>query len=109
MDNNSVHLIGNVKRSAESGEHRGMGVLDFAISVWNDESRRFEIFDCRATSMSAAYKELEGFVTEGERLEIVGHLEKQTSTDRERIAGAMVEVRLTKTIILVDDVLDKED
>lgn len=104
MDNNSVHLIGTVKRNAEAGS----GVLDFAVEVVNERGR-LDIFDCRMTSQSEAYEQLEGFVNEGEPIEIVGHLEKRTQSEGQRIAGVWVEVRYTATLIYVDHIIEQED
>lgn len=104
MDNNSVHLIGTVKRNAEAGS----GVLDFAVEVVNERGR-LDIFDCRMTSQSEAYEQLEGFVNEGEPIEIVGHLEKRTQSEGQRIAGVWVEVRHTATLIYVDHIIEQED
>lgn len=102
-DNNYVHLIGTVKRDAREGSN----VLDFAIEVPNERGRR-NIFDCRLTSMSPAWQDLEGFVNEGEQIEVIGHLEKRTSTESQRIAGVMVDVRSTSTFIYVDEVRTEE-
>lgn len=104
MENNSVHLIGTVKRNAEAGS----GVIDFAIEVENRKGRR-EIFDCRTTSHSAAYHTLEGFVNEGEPIELVGHLEKRTFTETQRVAGVKVDVTHTVVLVYVDDILSTED
>lgn len=107
MDHNSVHLIGRVKRSAEAGTSRSNRVLDFAVEVEGDRGRR-NIFDCRITSASAAFGELDGFVNEGEHIEIIGHLNKQTVTEGARINGVWVEVRNTQTIVFVDDVVTED-
>lgn len=101
---NRVHLGGTVKRAAESGS----GVLDFALEVINEKGRR-DIFDCRTTAQAEAFGSLEGFVNEGEELEIMGHLEKRTFTEQQRVAGVMVEVRHTATIVFVDIVIKQEE
>lgn len=103
MDNNSVHLIGTVKRDATAGD----GVLDFAIEV-PDEKGTIQIFDCRLTSRSDAWGELEGFVNEGEPIEVIGHLGKRTTTDGVRICGVWVDVRNTTTFIFVDKVVTED-
>lgn len=103
MDNNSVHLIGTVKRDATEGD----GVLDFAIEVPNERGT-LNIFDCRMTKRSDAWEQLEGFVNEGEPIEIVGHLEKRTSTENARLSGAWVEVRATKLFVYVDNVITED-
>ena len=103
MDNNYVHLIGTVKRDATEGD----GILDFAVEVPNERGVR-NIFDCRMTKRSNAWEQLEGFVNEGEPIEIVGHLEKRTSTESARLAGAFVEVRATKLFVYVDNVITED-
>lgn len=103
MDNNYVHLIGTVKRDATQGD----GVMDFAIEVPNERGT-LQIFDCRLTQRSDAWDDLEGFVNEGEPIEVIGHLEKRTTTDGMRINGVWVEVRNTQTIIYVDKVVTED-
>lgn len=103
MDNNFVHLIGTVKRDATQGD----GVMDFAIEVPNERGT-LQIFDCRLTQRSDAWDELEGFVNEGEPIEIIGHLEKRTTTDGTRVSGVWVEVRNTTVIIYVDKVVTED-
>jgi len=103
MDNNFVRLAGTVKRAAEAGS----GVLDFALEVINDKGR-MDIFDCRLTSQSDAYDQLEGFVNEGEPIEVIGHLGKRTTTDGVRICGVWVDVRNTTTFIFVDKVVTED-
>lgn len=101
---NEIRLSGTVKRDATSSEaDNGTKILDFAVEVAGDGGR-FDIFDCRLTDRSEAFAKLEGFVEMGEEIELVGHLEKRTDTNKERISGAMVEVKVTKVIIYVDDV-----
>lgn len=106
MENNSVHLVGTVKRDATAADTGNGGqVLDFALMVTNPTNGRFDIFDCRLTSYSAAMDQLEGFVTEGERLELVGRLEKQTRTEDQRIAGVWVQVRTTQIVVYVESII----
>ena len=104
MDNNYVHLCGTVKRDASQGE----GVMDFAIEVPNERGT-LQIFDCRLTQRSEAWSVLDGYVNEGEPIEIVGHLEKRTTTDGVRVSGVWVEVRNTATFIYVDHVVVTEE
>ena len=103
MDNNLVHLVGTVKRDATQGD----GVLDFAIEVPNHKGT-MQIFDCRLTQRSDAWDDLEGFVNEGEPIEIMGHLEKRTTTDGMRVNGVWVDVRNTQTFIYVDKVVTED-
>lgn len=103
MDNNTVHLLGTVKRDAKAGG----GVLDFALEVVCEKGR-LNIFDCRLTAQSDAWTDLEGFVNEGEQMEVIGHLEKRTYTEQQRIAGVMVDIRNTQTIIYVDNVVTED-
>lgn len=104
MENNFVRLAGTVKRAAEAGS----GVLDFALEVMGDRGR-LNIFDCRLTSQSDAYDQLDGFVNEGEGLEVMGHLERHTVTEAKRVGLVMVETRYTATIVYVDAVVEEED
>lgn len=103
MDNNYVHLIGTVKRDATQGD----GVMDFAIEV-PDHKGTLQIFDCRLTKRSEAWDELEGFVNEGETIEVLGHLERRTTTDGTRVNGVWLDVRTTRTIIYVDKVVTED-
>lgn len=109
MGNNEVRLQGSVKRNAEAGDYRGCKVLDFALEVWSEANQRYDVFDCRLTSRSAAYEQLEGFVNEGEEIELLGHLQKSSHTGRERVAGVMVEVRHTEVVVYVDAIIEAEE
>lgn len=103
-DNNFVRMVGTVKRDASEGE----GVLDFAIEVPNERGTK-NIFDCRTTRRSDAWQALEGFVNEGETIEIIGHLEKRTCSEGVRVAGVWVDVRTTNVIIYVDNVVTEDE
>lgn len=109
MENNSVRLIGTVKRNVTASSERGTDILDFALSVWSDENSRYDVFDCRLTSQSAAYAKLEGFVNAGEQFEVIGHLQKKSYSESQRVAGVMVDIRHTEVIVYVDDVNESED
>lgn len=104
MENNFVRLAGTVKRAAKAGS----GVLDFALEVTNERGRR-DIYDCRLTSQSDAYAQLEGFVNEGEPLEVIGHLERRTITGTEKIGLVTVEARYTQVVVYVDAIVEMED
>lgn len=104
MQNNFVRLAGTVKREAEAGS----GILDFALEVMNERGR-LDIYDCRLTSQSDAYEQLEGFVNEGEPLEVVGHLERRTVTKEERVGLVMVTTRYTTTLVYVENIIEQED
>lgn len=106
MGENEVRLSGTVKRDAQAGMAKGCKVLDFAIQV-PSQAGRLDIFDCRLTDQSDAYSQLEGFVEGGEELTVIGHLEKRTTTESQRIAGAFVEVRTTAVIVYVDAIEDE--
>jgi len=109
MENNSVHLIGIVKRGAKAGNNgKGGQVLDFALQVTDPNTGRYDIFDCRLTEISDAMEQLEGFVEEGEQLEIMGHLVKRTSTESQRIAGVWIDVRSTATVVYVDSIVEED-
>lgn len=103
MDNNLVHLMGTVKRDAMEGD----GVLDFAIEV-PDERGTIRIFDCRLTKRSDAWTQLEGFVNEAEPIEVIGHLERRTVTEGVRVAGVWIDVRVTNTVVYVDNVVTED-
>lgn len=103
MQNNFVRLAGTVKRAAEAGS----GVLDFALEVVNERGR-LDIYDCRLTSQSDAYEQLEGFVNEGEPLEVVGHLERRTVTKEERVGLVTVTARYTTTLVYVENIIEQE-
>ena len=103
MENNYVHLVGTVKRDAKQGD----GVMDFAIEV-PDYRGTLQIFDCRLTQRSGAWADLEGFVNEGEPIEVTGHLEKRTTTDGQRVNGVWIEVRNTQILIYVDKVVTED-
>lgn len=103
MDNNYVHLIGTVKRDATQGDC----VMDFAVEV-PDHKGTLNIYDCRLTRRSDAWDVLEGFVNEGEPIEIIGHLEKCTTTEGIRVNGVWIEVRNTVTLIYVDSVVTED-
>lgn len=104
MENNSVHLIGTVKQSAEQASGR----LSFTIEVPNEKGTKLW-FDCICTSHSEAFETLEGFVNEGEPIEVIGHLIKNVSTEYGKIGNSRIEVKTTSVIIYVDNVLTQED
>jgi hypothetical protein len=103
VENNQVRLAGVVKRDAKAGS----GVIDFAIEVIGHKERR-DIFDCRATAGSLAYESLEGFVNEGEPIEVMGHLIKMTTTEEQRVNGVWLTVRNTRTVVYVDSVITED-
>lgn len=104
MENNTVHLSGTVKRDAFEGD----GVLDFAIEVVGERGT-VNIFDCRLTKRSDAWEQLEGFVNAGEPIEVIGHLEKRTTTESARVSGVWVEVKATRIFVYVDNVVTEEE
>ena len=99
---NQIIMSGTVKRDATANN----GFLDFALMVPGE--KRSDVFDCWTSDRSEAYRELEGFVSEGEELTIIGHLCKRTWTEQDMLAGDLVEVRATKTIIFVDSIGEEE-
>lgn len=109
MNNNYVRLVGTVKRDAEAQDMgNGVKALYFALEV-ESITGRLEIFDCKMTDQSPAYEQLEGFVSAGEPLTVIGHLEKRTYTNSERLSGAMVEVRNTTIRVYVDYAEENEE
>lgn len=99
MDNNQVHLIGHVKRNTDSGG----GVLDFTLEVLGEDGR-MNFFDIRTTTHYEAYHQMDGVANEGEYMEVFGHLERMTRSDKQRMGFALVEVRATQTIVVADSV-----
>lgn len=95
---NQVIISGTVKRDANASN----GFLDFALVVPGE--KRADVFDCWTSDRTDAYRELEGFVSEGEELTVIGHLCKRTWTAQDRLAGDLVEVKATKTIVFVDNI-----
>ena len=104
MENNFVRLKGTVKRDASANA----GVMDFALCVIGAKGR-VNFFDCRVTQQSKAFRQLEGFVNVGEEIELVGHLEKRTWSEGQKLAGVTVDVQHTVIFVLVDDIIETED
>ena len=102
MENNRVELTGVIKRDAQAEN----GLLDFAIGVTN-RNGRVDVFDCLTTQREQAYEALEGFVEGGERMTVIGHLQKRTRTCNERLGAVAVEARYSATIVYVEEI--KED
>lgn len=100
MDNNSVHLIGTVKNSAEDVSGR----LTFTIEVPNEKGTKMW-FDCVCTNRSDAFSALDGFVNAGERIEVVGHLVKNVETESGKIGNSRIEVKTTNVYVYVDEVI----
>jgi hypothetical protein len=55
-----------------------------------------------------AYESLEGFVNEGEPIEVMGHLIKMTTTEEQRVNGVWLTVRNTRTVVYVDSVITED-
>lgn len=104
MENNYVRLVGTVKQNAENVSGR----LQFAIEVPNEKGTKMW-FDCMCTSHSAAFDELEGFVNEGEPIEVIGHLVKNTSTEYGKVGNSRMEVKTTNIVVYVDEVVTEEE
>lgn len=106
MDNNFVSLSGVVKRDASAVTLAdGVQLLEWALTVHNEECDRMDIFDCRCTNCDGIIDQLDGGVYEGEEMTIEGHLEKLTKTQNARVAGSFVEVRNSGVIVYVDAVV----
>lgn len=103
MDNNSVHLIGTVKQSTEEVSGR----LTFTVEVPNEKGTKMW-FDCVCTNRSNAFVALEGFVNEGEPIEVIGHLVKDVRTETGKIGNSRIEVKTTSVAVYVDDVITED-
>ena len=106
MENNSVHLIGIVKRDAKASENSE--TIDFTLEV-EDERGRKSFIDCRATGARDAYDKLEGVANAGETLEVYGHLIRVTRNEEHTMSGVLVRIRVTNTIVYVDDVITEDE
>ena len=88
---NEVRLVGTVKRDSEATELRnGVRVMDFCLVVPDAVYDHASVYvDCFAAT--DCVNQLDGFVTEGEALEVEGHLTFRTMTDHKgRKKSAMV-------------------
>ena len=103
MENNFVRLSGEVRSAAESSGGR----LEFTMTVLNGKGDKLW-FDCVTTKHSEAFGKLEGFVNEGEVIEVSGHLVKSTKTEVGRVGDTRIETKNTRILIYVDDVTTEE-
>lgn len=79
QDTNYVHLTGTVKADAEARDVRnGLRCIDFTLVV-NFHNRPMYT---NCTAYGEAAESLDGYVEEGERLEIEGNLTFRTFTDK---------------------------
>lgn len=108
MDMNKVQLSGTVKRDAEAGRFKGGKAVDFALVVEMEDGYK-AIFDCRLTDRAEAFADLEGFVEEGEHMEVIGHLGKNTSSKEVKALSAAMTVRVTDTIVYVDEIVAEDE
>lgn len=101
MEGNYVYLEGEAMRDAFSKDCGGGElVLDFTLAV--DQGNGDKAFiDCRTSSKAPAFGKLEGFVEKDEIVRAHGHLVRHTSTWKN--------IRVTQTIIFVDDVEEEEE
>ena len=77
---NEVHIIGTVKRTERAAKKGNVSVMKFCLVVKEPVTNRNVMVDCFAPDDMV--NELGGFVDEGERLEVYGHLSFRTNTDR---------------------------
>ena len=103
MENNYVRLVGTIKRNSEAVGGR----LEFTLEVLNAKGDKLW-FDCVCTRNSEAYGQLEGFVNEGEPIEVIGHLVKNSLTERTRLGDTRIETRTTRVGVYVDEVVTEE-
>ena len=104
MENNYVRLVGTATGEAKA---RG-GKIQFTLNVPNGKGD-WMFFDCLTTKSSEAFDKLEGFVNEGECLEVEGHLIKNTKTDTGKVGNTRIETKTTCVMVYVDDVTTEED
>jgi hypothetical protein len=77
---NEVHIIGTVKRTAKASMSGKVMVMSFCLVVREPTTDRYVMVDCYAGD--APSRQLEGFVDEGEKLEVYGCLSFRTLTDK---------------------------
>lgn len=79
---NYVNVSGSVKASATAARIRaGLSAINFTLVVDGGEGERPTYVDCMAYGDDIVNGQLEGFVDEGEWLEVEGHLSFRTFTD----------------------------
>lgn len=90
MEDNKVHVEGTVKRDASAVSPRAsLRVMDFCLVVRDVDGAPDVFVDCFATK--EAVDMLDGFVSEGERLGVDGHLTFRTyTTDNGRKRSGLV-------------------
>lgn len=101
---NEVRLSGEVKsdRQAENG------VLTFVLKV---ERRRggYDYFECVTIAATSAYQQLEGFVTHGEQMTVIGRLQKYTDSAELHVGGVNASIRYNAVQVFVEELEDIED
>ena len=101
LPDNFVHIVGTCKRDAEATYVRsGLQVLNFSLVVPDQFSDRDVYIDCVA--FGDAVEALEGFVTGGETLRVIGRLTFRSWTD----ATGM---QRNGKVVYVYEVYDQED
>ncbi len=101
LPDNFVHIVGVCKRDADATQLRaGLQVLNFSLVVPDPFSDRDVYIDCVA--MGDAVDALEGFVTGGELLCVIGRLTFRSWTDANG-------VQRSGKVVYVDKVYDQED
>ena len=96
LPDNFVHLRGEVLRDSEARQTKtGSPVFNFTLAVAG--YRRAKYVDCVA--FDSVVEQFEGFMQEGEDVEIFGTLSERTWTDPSGIKQTRDIVRCTKVII----------
>lgn len=104
MENNYVHLVGTVKRAEEASGGR----IEFTIEVPDRKGTNIW-FDCVCSRRSEAFAALDGFVNEGEPMEVMGHLEKHTTNKSMKVGHACsIDARATDVVVYVDEVITED-
>lgn len=101
MTDNFVHIQGTVKHDSEAVVVRqGLSMMDFCLVVKDFATGRDVFVDCFASD--EVVDSLEGFVSEGETLEVTGHLTYRTITNK-------YGVKASRLYVFAEEVNDMED
>lgn len=101
MNDNFVHIVGEVKHDSEAVTVRqGLRMMDFCLVVKDFATGKDVFVDCFASD--EVVESLEGFVSEGETLEVTGHLTYRTVTTK-------YGNRISRLYVFAEEVNDMED
>lgn len=98
---NYVSIIGPVKRDARAERMRaGVVIMGFTLTVNGNNGEPPAYIDCFASN--EVVDQLEGYVTEGEVLEVHGYLSFRTMTDHKG-------VHRSRLMVIVDEVYELDE